>query len=152
MQWADETYDEKVPFWIYMLWMDEDSVIVDKEDKSLCYVPFGVGCLMPYAPTFKNNAPVYENPSTADNVVHRLTKDDIVFPLALTHDGQFYQVIIFPKMQPIQSAKSVEKATEYAEVSLKGTNPINAFVKKDVIKSLSPNNPLIMRLDSDYAV
>ncbi len=56
MQWAEDTYDDTIAFWIYFFVdKDEQGIVADKESKSLCYVPFGVGCFMPYEESSNQN-------------------------------------------------------------------------------------------------
>lgn len=152
MQWADETFDDTIPFWIWTFWGTETKIILDEEEKSLCYAAT-FGCMIPYAPKFKAGQKAYESPDSASAVLHTLDKSDIIFPLSLTSGGDFYQVIIFPAMhKSIEMIKEKHSKQESAEESLDMSEaqlPINAFVKKAAIRQLSKGHPS-MRLDPNY--
>ena len=150
MSWAQdlgaEVNDSSVPFWIWAFWSKSNELILDNEDKSLCYMPTGIGCLLPYANHFKKGAIAYDKPSQSAAKLHKLGGDDLVFPLSLTNDEKFYQVIIFPNAQRIKKAKYIAEAME-----LEGEiTPINAFVQRSAIKSLPKGRPLV-RFDRAYA-
>lgn len=151
MQWADGSYDDSVPFWVWLYWGMSDSMMVDMDDKSLCFSAASVGCLLPYAPKFKNDAALYALPKVDSDTLHKLSSDDIVFPVALSSDGEFYQVIVFPQMQGITKQKTAEDAYEYMDSLVEqGRVPLNGFVKKSVIKKLNKGNPLT-KIDPNYS-
>ena len=109
-------------------------------------MPTGIGCLLPYAKHFKKGAIAQDKPSQSATKLHKLGKDDLVFPLSLTSDEKFYQVIIFPNAKRIMTSKYVEEAMKLA----REITPINAFVQRSAIKSLLKGNPLV-RFDRAYA-
>lgn len=150
MSWAQdlgaEVNDSSAPFWIWAFWSKSNGLILDSEDKSLCYMPTGIGCLLPYAKHFKKGAIAQDKPSQSATKLHKLGKDDLVFPLSLTSDEKFYQVIIFPNAKRIMTSKYVEEAMKLA----REITPINAFVQKSAIKSLPKGSPLV-RFDRAYA-
>lgn len=150
MSWAQDLAakagDSSAPFWIWAFWSKSGNPITDNEDKSLCYMPTGIGCLLPYAKHFKQGAIAQDKPSQSAAKLHKLGEDDLIFPLSLTSDEKFYQVIIFPNAKRIMTSKYVEEAIKLA----REITPINAFVQRSAIKSLPKGNPLV-RFDREYA-
>lgn len=158
---------EKSPFILYLIWSAEMQVIVDKEQKSLCYTPRAIGCVFPYTPYIKNTK-AYALPNVDSQALYEIdSKKDIVFPLALTSDKAFYQVIIFPHFMNLTKFKDVEESYDYFQGvrdecsdGWRATHgdgdgicygePINAFVPKSAVKKILPSHPL-MRLDPQYA-
>ena len=151
INWAGDLVDIKIPFHIYLMWSAETQTIIDKEQKSLCYSPKAFGCVFPYTPHIKNSK-AYALPNLDSETLYEIdSKKDIVFPIALTSDGAFYQVIIFPSFMELKDFKEVEESYEFIERERKahGNEPINAFVPKSAIKKILPTHPL-MRLDPQY--
>ena len=166
INWAGDLVDIKVPFYTYIMWSADTQVIIDKEQKSLCYAPKGIGCVFPYTPHIKDTK-AYALPNLDSEVVWEIeSKKDIVFPIAQTSDKAFYQVIIFPHFMNLKDFESVEESYDYFKGARdecsdgwKATHgddgkcygePINAFVPKSAIKKILPSHPL-MRLDPQYA-
>lgn len=146
MDWAEDLADPAIAFWLWIFWGSESKIITDGEGKSLCYTPAGIGCLLPYAKSFKAGAGVYPQPDKSTKSIHKLNRKDIVFPLTPTSDGRFYQVIIYPNAQAMKRAKTTQEALTIAVKS----KPINGFIQKKALKSPPKPNPLI-QFDMSYA-
>ena len=135
MQWAEDTYDDTIAFWIYFFVdKDEQGIVADKESKSLCYVPVGVGCFMPYEEKFKPKSPIYALPNTSSKTLGSLDKNDIVFAIAKSSDEKFYQVIVYPQMVKVKESLINQGNTTDALHYMKSITPVNGFVKKSAIK------------------
>lgn len=168
ISWAWDLVDiDKAQFFINLMWNGDGTLILDKEQKSLCYTPRAIGCVFPYTPHIKNTK-AYALPNVDSQAIYEIdSKKDIVFPLALTSDKAFYQVIIFPHFMNLTKFKAMEESYDYLQGvrdecsdGWKATHgegdgicygePINAFVPKGAIKKILPSHPL-MRLDPQYA-
>ena len=122
---------------------------MDSEKKSLCYTPFGMGCVFPAEKKFKSDYQVYESPELTSPTIHTLHKNDVVFALAKV--GDFYQVIIYPQAKGLEKL-SKDKA-EYAKgvEFLEAIEPLNGFVEAKALPKAMKEHHIGIRIDPQYS-